>query len=156
MRYSRLLGIKLIVLGLIMALMSSCGSMDVVRHIEVFVHESMEVNEEGDYEVTGHIKANAITTSEESKNLLRTDVKMIEDYYDSDGNFIKSEVSHSRSHKSDISITDGGFSHKKELQEPSTIFIPEEGYEQFRMKDMSDEEKEIVKEHVLSYMKMLN
>ncbi|MFF2890175.1 hypothetical protein [Paenibacillus sp. NPDC057967] len=156
MRYFGLWSMKLIVLGLVIALTSSCGNMNVVRHIEVFVSESMEENEEGNYEVTGYIKTNAITTSEESKNLLRTDVKLIEDYYDLDGNYVKSEVSHSRSHKSDISITDGGFSHKKELQEPSTIFIPEEGYEQFRMKAMSDEEKEIVEEHVMSYMKMLD
>jgi len=125
MRLSAVRGMGFLVLGMVGMLMTSCGSTEVIRHYEVFMSDSMERNEEGDFETTGYSKANAITTTESRKGLLRTDVKMIEDFYDLEGHYIKTEISHTRSHMSDISVTDGGFRLKKELQEPATIFIPE-------------------------------
>ncbi|WP_449442780.1 hypothetical protein [Ureibacillus acetophenoni] len=43
----------------------------------------------------------------------------------------------------------------KELQKPSTILIPDENIEHFKLDNMTEEEKEQVKEHVLSFMDKL-
>lgn len=147
---------RFLVLGIVMMLITSCSRTEVIRHYEVFMSDSMERKEDGNFETTGYSKANAITTSESRKGFLRTDVKMIEDFYDLEGHYVKTVISHTRSHMSDISVTDGGFRLKKELQEPATIFIPENEFGSFSKKELSDEENEILKDHVMMYMKMLD
>lgn len=40
---------------------------------------------------------------------------------------------------------------KDELQEPTTILIPEDKRDPFKLDDMTEDEKERVKKHILSY-----
>ncbi|WP_223702641.1 hypothetical protein [Sutcliffiella deserti] len=48
-------------------LISACGNVEKVQHIEVFVTETSEQNDEGFYETTGYKKVNSITSIEEGK-----------------------------------------------------------------------------------------
>lgn len=136
-------------------LLGGCGDVEKIQHIEVFVIETLEENEEGFFEKTGYKKVNAITSTEASENDTKTDVKAIEDFYDMEGNYIRTEIIHSRFEKSDITKAEDGEERKQEIQEPSTILIPNENIEHFKLDDMTKEEKEKVKEHVLSFMDKL-
>lgn len=147
---------KLITLYLIsIYLLSACSTAEKYQHIEVFVIETSEQNNEGYFEKTGYKKINSITTIEEGKNHIKTDIKAIEDFYDIDGKYIKTEILHYTYEKSKVTLVEKGEDKKVELQEPSTILIPETNVEYFQLENMTDEVKEKVKEHVLSFMDML-
>jgi len=133
-------------------LLIACSNTVRVEHIEVFTTELSEKNEDGFYEETGYKKVNSITAHAENKNYIKTEIKMIEDFYDLAGNYIKSEITHTKFSKSHIMMTEDGDNQNKELQEPSTIMIPDEDIKQFRSGDLTDDEKKQVKQHVLSFM----
>lgn len=136
-------------------LLNACSNVQKVQHIEVFVTETSEQNDEGFFETTGFKKVNSITSIEEGKNHVKTDIKAIEDIYDTDGKYIRTEIIHSNFNKSNVTQVEGGENRKEELQEPSTILIPDESIELFKLDNISKEDKEKVKEHVLSFMDML-
>ncbi len=136
-------------------LLSACSNVEKVQHIEVFVIETLEQNGEGFFETTGYKKVNSITSIEEGKNHIKTDIKAIEDFYDTEGNYLRTEIMHSSFNKSNVTQAEDGENRKEELQEPSTILIPDENIEQFKLDNMSKEDKEKVKEHVLSFMDKL-
>jgi len=136
-------------------LLTSCSNAEEVQHIEVYVTETSEKNDEGRWEKTGYKKINSISTVEKGENYINTDIKAIEDYYDTDGNYIKTEVIHSTFEKSEVTKAESGEDRKEELQEPSTILIPNDPQEHFQLEDMTEEDKERVKEHVLSYIDKL-
>ncbi|MED4018884.1 hypothetical protein [Sutcliffiella cohnii] len=146
---------KVCLLILLLLIMAACGKGEIVETIEVFVVETSEENEEGIYETTGYKKVNAITTTEERKNHIKTDIKAIEDYYDTEGNYIKTEVFHSNFKSSTVIDIDSEMNKKEELKTPSTILIPEDSSTDYLFNNMTDEEKEQVKEHVLSFTKKL-
>ncbi|UVI29230.1 hypothetical protein [Paenibacillus spongiae] len=133
-------------------LLSACSNMGKIQHIEVFVAEISERNDEGFFVTTGYKKVNAITTIEEGKNHIKTDIKAIEDFYNIEGNYIKTEIIHSNFSKSNVTLAEDGDSRKEVLQEPSTILIPDDKIEHFQLENMTEEEKEKVKVHVLSFM----
>ncbi|MGO4889550.1 hypothetical protein ACJ2A9_17530 [Anaerobacillus sp. MEB173] len=139
----------------IVFLLSACNNTEKYQHIEVFVTQTSEQNDESLYETTGFKKVNAITTIEEGKNHIATDIKAIEDFYDVDGRYIKTEIVHSEFNRSKVTNAEDGDEHKKELQEPTTILIPDETIEHFQLENMTEEEKEKVKNHVLSFIDML-
>lgn len=136
-------------------LLSACSNVDKIQHIEVFVIETFEQNNEGIFENTGFKKVNSITTIEEGKNHIKTDIKAVEDFYDIDGNYIKTEILHSNYEKSKVNLVENGEEKREELQEPSTILIPENNVEYFQLENMEKEDEEKVKEHVLSLMDLL-
>jgi len=136
-------------------LLNACSNVQKVQHIEVFVTETSEQNDEGFFEKTGFKKVNSITSIEDGKNHVKTDIKAIEDIYDTDGNYIRTEIIHSNFNKSNVTQVEDGENRKEELQEPSTILIPDESIELFKLDNISKEDKEKVKEHVLSLMDML-
>ncbi len=146
---------KVSLLLLSVLLLSACTNTEKFEHIEVFAIETLEQNEEGFFETTGFKKVNAITTNEEGKNHIASDVKAITDFYDIDGNYIKTEIKHSKVNRSKVTNTEAGDERKKELKEPSTILIPNENIDHFRLEHMTEDEKEKVKNHVLSFMNML-
>lgn len=155
-------GIKLkrifLIVGLLLVsvfILGACGNVEKTQHIEVYVIEILEENDEGFSERTGYKKVNAITNTETSENHVETDIKAIEDFYDTEGNYIRTEIIHSKFDKSHITKAEDGKERKEEIQEPSTILTPDESIEHFRLEDMTTEEKEKVKEHVLSFMDML-
>ncbi|WP_438313631.1 hypothetical protein [Sporosarcina sp. FA9] len=143
------------VLILSVFIFSACSNVEKVQHIEVFVTETSEQNNEVFFESTGYKKVNSITSIEEGKNHIKTDIKAIEDFYDTKGNYIRTEIIHSSFNKSNVTQAEDGENRKEELQEPSTILIPDKNFEQFKLDNMTNEEKEKVKEHVLSFMDML-
>ena len=133
-------------------LLTSCSNAEEVQHIEVYVTETSEKNEEGRWENSGYKKINSISTVVKGENHINTNIKAIEDYYDKDGNYIKTKVIHSTFEKSEVTKAETGQDQKEELQEPSTILIPDDPQEHFQLENMTEEEKEKVKEHVLSYV----
>lgn len=155
MRNKCLVG-KLITLCIIsIYLLSACSNTEKYQHIEVFAIETSEQNNEGFFEKTGYKQINVITTIEEGKNHVKTDIKAVEDFYDIDGKYIKTEILHYTYEKSKVTLVEKCEDKKVELQEPSTILIPETNIDYFQLDNMTDEEKEKVKEHVLSFMDML-
>ncbi|WP_033542745.1 hypothetical protein [Planococcus sp. CAU13] len=147
-----------LIVGLLLVsafILGACGNVENIQHVEVFVIETLEENDEGISEITGYKKVNAITYTETSENHVETDIKAIEDFYDTEGNYIRTEIIHSTFDKSHITKAEDGEDRKEEIQEPSTILIPDESMEQFKFYDMTKEEEEKVKEHVLSFMDIL-
>ena len=136
-------------------LLSACSNAEKYQHIEVFMIETSEQNNEGIFEKTGYKKINSITTIEEGKNHIKTDIKAVEDFYDIDGKYIKTAILHYTYEKSKVTLVEKGEDKKGELQEPSTILIRETNVDYFQLDNMTDEEKEKVKEHVLSFMDKL-
>lgn len=149
---------KFIRIGLLLAvtfLISACSQVEEFEHIEVFAIERLEENKEGLFEVIGYKKVNSITTIVEGKNQIKTDIQAIEDFYDIDGNYLKTEIIQSSFHKSNVTLAEDGENRKKELKKPITIFIPDENLEHFQLDNMTKEQKEEVKDHVLGFMDLL-
>lgn len=133
----------------------ACGNVEKTEHIEVYVIEILEENDEGFSEIAGYKKVNAITIIEASENHVETDIKAIEDFYDTEGNYIRTEIIHSKFDKSHVTKAEDSEERKEEIQAPSTILIPDENIEYFQFDDMTEDEKEKVKDHVLSFMDLL-
>ncbi|GAA0440860.1 hypothetical protein GCM10008983_17440 [Lentibacillus halophilus] len=140
---------------LTVCVLSSCSHAEKTQHIEVFVTETSEQNAEGFSETTGYKKVNSITNIEESTNDIKTDIKAVEDYYDTERNYIRTEIIHSNYNKSYNTKAEDGDDLKKVIHKPSTILIPDKNIEHFKLDDMTKEEKEKVKEHVLNLMDMV-
>ncbi|WP_102716500.1 hypothetical protein [Paenibacillus castaneae] len=135
-------------ISVVLIFLSACSTAEKYEHIEAFIIETLDPNEEGIHGKTGFKKVNAITITVEGKDYIKSDVKTIEDYYDLVGNFIKSEIKHSTYSKSYITMQEDGGTREKELQEPLTILIPDDNVESVRSFTLTEEEKRQVKEHV--------
>ncbi|MGD7052806.1 hypothetical protein [Sutcliffiella horikoshii] len=136
-------------------LLNACSKVEEVQHISVFVSETSEQDDEGFFVTTGYKKVNSITIIEESKHHVKTVIKSIEDFYDIEGNYLKTEIIHSTFNKSYVTQKEDAESLKEEIQKPSTILIPDENIELFKLDNKTKEVEEKVKEHVLSFMDML-
>lgn len=133
-------------------LLIACSNVEKYEHVEVFVVETMdESKSEIPYETTGYKKVNAITNMEEGKNYIKADIKSIEDFYDVDGNYTKTEIIHSYATTSNVTNVTHGDNLKEVLQEPTTILIPTDEKGPFRVDDLTEEQKEQVKNYVQSY-----
>ncbi|WP_391121590.1 hypothetical protein [Psychrobacillus sp. L3] len=152
--------LKLCLLAIPIFLLFACSSVEKYEYISVFIVETMEVDKGSLYpglsETTGYKKVNAITYMEEGKSYIKTDDKSIEDFYDTKGNFIKSEITHSYFTTSYITNVVRGDNLKEELQNPSTILLPDDYKGHSKSENMTEEEKEQVKNHVLSFTNKLN
>ncbi|MBP3953517.1 hypothetical protein [Bacillus suaedae] len=73
-------------------LLGACSSTESVQHIEVFITPTFTEQDNSISEVSGYKKVNSITTIEEGKNHLKTDQKQVEDFYDLDGQYLKTEI----------------------------------------------------------------
>ena len=142
-------------MSFVIFLLSACGNVEKVEHIEVYMAETMERNDVGHFENTGYKKVNAITTIEEGKNYLKTEVKAIEDYYDTAGKYIKTEVKHSTFNKSLITLVEDENTRSEELQEASTILLPKDHLKIDHLDNLTKVEQEKVKEHVQSFIDRL-
>lgn len=138
--------LKLNLFILVILLLNACGNVETIEHIEVYV---VEMPGQG-----GFKKVNAITILQEGEKYIRGNTKSVEDFYDKDGSYIKTEITHSTGNKTYISPVIDGDVRKKELQEPSTILIPNGDIKNFKI-DLTTDEKEQVKKHVLSCMDLL-
>ncbi|WP_404446403.1 hypothetical protein LG307_21380 [Sutcliffiella horikoshii] len=136
-------------------LLTACSSVEKVQHIEVFVAETSEQDDEGFFITTGYKKVNSITSIEEGKHHIKTDIKSIEDFYDKEGNYLRTEIIHSTFNKTYVTQKEDAVNLKEEIKKPSTILIPDENIELFKLENKTKGEEEKVKEHVLSFMDML-
>ncbi|WP_404430918.1 hypothetical protein [Sutcliffiella horikoshii] len=145
--------ISLLIVSII--LLNACSKVEEVQHISVFVSETSEQDDEGFFVTTGYKKVNSITSIEESKHHVKTVIKSIEDFYDIEGNYLRTEIIHSTFNKSYVTQKEDAESLKEEIQKPSTILIPDENIELFKLDNKTKDVEEKVKEHVLSFMDML-
>ncbi|MGO4180037.1 hypothetical protein AB4Z17_02560 [Paenibacillus sp. TAF43_2] len=147
---------KLSIIAAFVILLSACSNTVKVEHVEAFSIEIFsEKNKDGFYEQAGFKKVNSITALAENKNYTSSEIKMVVDYYDLDGKYVKSEIVHSKFSKSHITMVEDGDDRKKELQEPSTIIIPDDNLQNFRSSALSDDEKKQIKQHVLNLLDRL-
>lgn len=136
-------------------LLFACGHVEKIEHVEVFIVETFGENKVGPgsgfFEITGYQKVNAITKMQEGKNYLKADIKSIEDFYDTEGNYINTEIKHSYHTISYVTDVIHGDNLKEEVQKPTTILLPNNKQDSFSLINMTEEEKEQVKNHVLKY-----
>ena len=147
--------IKIVFVSFVIFLLSACGNVERVEHIEVYMAETTEQNDDGLHEITGYKKVNAITTIEEDKKYVKTDIKAIEDFYDTEGKYIKTEIIHSTFNKSHITQVEEGENRREDFHEPSTILLQKDDLKTYQLDNLSEGEEEEVKEHVLSFMDKL-
>ncbi|KRE99427.1 hypothetical protein ASG89_28110 [Paenibacillus sp. Soil766] len=149
--------VKICVFIFTFLLISACGQTEKYETIEVFAIETLDnnQNDKGFFEQTGYKIVNAITTIEEGKTHMKSDIKSIEDFYDMEGKFIHTELIHSYANKSKLLLTEEGNTSKETLQEPSTILIAPGSAKNLKLNNMTQEEQDQVKKHVLAFMEKL-
>ncbi|MBB3154270.1 hypothetical protein FHS16_004352 [Paenibacillus endophyticus] len=138
---------------MIVVTLNGCGKSEKIEHIEAFATEMSEQNAEGIFERTGYKKVNAITSVVEGEKYVKSEIKKIEDHYDIDGNFIKSEITLNNSSRSEMFMSNDGDEHVTKLDNPSTILVPELVSEEHHSVELTEEQKTEVKAHVLSFLK---
>lgn len=139
-------------------LINACSQTEKYETIEVFTIETFDgnQNDKGFFEQTGYTIVNAITTIEEDKTYIKADTKSIEDFYTIEGNYLKTEITHSYSNKSKLLLTEEENTIKETIHEPSTILItPDSAKKKLKLNTMTQEEKAQVKEHVLALIEKL-
>lgn len=142
--------LKWSILLVIAVVVSGCGSKEEFMHIEAFVVEVLEEDAEGMFVKTGAKKSNAITTIEEGKNYIKTNVQVLEDYYDMDGKYMKTEILYSDFTKSLLTGGEHGENKNEQRDVPATILIPDEELRFTKTMKLTETEQRQVKEHVES------
>ncbi|MFJ5771574.1 hypothetical protein [Psychrobacillus sp. NPDC093180] len=130
-------------------LLFACSNTEKYEHVNVYVVETWGEN-------AGYKKVNDLTNVEEGKNYITVNTRSIEDFYDKDGNNKRTEIISSDYTSSNITNVGQGEDLKEVLPKPSTILISEDKNEPFKLDDMTEEEKERVKKHILSYTNNLS
>ncbi|MFD1737232.1 hypothetical protein ACFSCX_11780 [Bacillus salitolerans] len=144
---------KLLLVILFVYLVSGCSN-EIIK-IEVFSIDTLEETEKGTFEITGFKKVNVITTINKSETHLNTDVKKIEDFYVTNGKYIKTLVKHTIYKKNDTIKSEDVTSKEKEFQSPKTILIPKDIKGEYKLESMDQSIKEQVEQHVLSLIKQI-
>ena len=85
--------------------------------------ETSVENEEGVTEPNGYKKVNSITTVEEGDDYRKTDIKSVEDYFDVQGYYVKTEITHTNYHKSLKTNIEESDQSKEIIRKPSTILF---------------------------------
>lgn len=135
----------------IVLLLSSCQSGgEKVEHVEAFVVENIvQQNEERFFLPSGYKKVKSITTHVDNRGAIKSRIQAIEDYYDDEGNFVKTVV-YDQSHERLKNLrTENTKNLKKELDEPLTIHIPEG--QEGKPVQLTDEQKHEVRAHVIKH-----
>ncbi|CAG7651112.1 hypothetical protein ACFQI7_21390 [Paenibacillus allorhizosphaerae] len=135
--------VKICLFMFTLPLISACSQTEKYETIEVFAIETLDdnQNDKGFFERTGYKIVNAITTIEEGKTHMKSDIKSIEDFYDIRGNYLQTEIIHSYSNKSKLLLTEEGNTLKETIQEPSTILIAPDYAKNIKLNNMTQEEK---------------
>ncbi|WP_035663190.1 hypothetical protein [Halalkalibacter akibai] len=126
--------------------LSGCNT-QTYEAVEVFQIDLLELSDQSKaYDQSGYKIVNSITTTSETRNMLKADIKAIEDHFDPNGNYVKTVILHSKStlNKLNDTLTD----HQREeiLDQPSTIFFEEE---------FNEAERELVKARVMEFIDRL-
>ncbi|MBY0161455.1 hypothetical protein H0178_37695 [Cytobacillus firmus] len=142
-------GSWLCILWIVLALCSCRNGGERVEHIEAFIVEDMMITAEGLYVPSGYKKVNSITNHEDNQGATLSRVRAIEDYYDSEGKFMKTRV-YDQSHKRWKNIpNEDSSSQEKELEKPLTIHIPDD--HGWKPAQLTDQQKDEIKAHVIKH-----
>lgn len=148
--------VTIVILFVIMTTaLSGCQHIQKTQHVSVFSIATMKEDASGHFVKAGYKKVNSMTTIEESNHFIKTDIKVIEDDYDLNGNYIRTKILHSTFNKSKITLEQHKKNSSKILDTPSTILIPQTALQGFRLDNLSDKEKQKVMKHILMYMKKM-
>lgn len=150
-KYLRQTGSWICILWIVLALCSCRNGGERVEHIEAFIVEDMMITADGLYMPSGYKKVNSITNHEDNQGATLSRVRAIEDYYDSEGRFIKTRV-YDQSHKRWKNIpNEDASSQEKELETPLTIHIPDD--HAWTPVQLTDQQKDEIKAHVIKHTK---
>lgn len=143
---------NLFIISLITSFLMGCSTSEnvqVVEHVEVFTMDYFgdTPNSDGFMDIEGFRKVNSILRYEtSSRSGTTTRLYEVADYYNTDGVYIKSSI------KSDVVRNSTNLSDTKEKMkfEPLTILTTDQPPESSEPpKELSEDEKKLVKEHVL-------
>lgn len=138
---------------MVLVLCSCLSEGEKVEHVEAFIAENIMMNADGFSVPAGYKKVNSITNYEDNRGATQSRVRAIEDYYDSNGNFIITKV-YDQSHKRLKNLrTEDTNNLEQELDQPLTIHIPDD--HAWRPVQLTDEQKDEVKAHVMKHTKNL-
>ncbi|RKD25611.1 hypothetical protein BEP19_01320 [Ammoniphilus oxalaticus] len=151
--------INIFIVSLITLFLAGCSSsesVEVVEHVEVFTMDYLgdTPNSDGFFEPKGYRKVNSVLRYEtSSRSGMTTKLYEVADYYNNDGVYINSSV------KYEMFRGSSNFEDSKEKMEfdPLTILAedrPPESPEP--SKELSEDEKKLVKEHVLKLINALD
>lgn len=140
----------------IFVFLSACSKPEIYEHIEANSIETMDESEGPiiTYVPSGYMNSNSITYTQEWRDKRKVKVSAIEDYYDTNGNYIKTIVFHSNGAYKKFHNQYSGDKEEKELYEPATILLPAE-FKQTPLLELTEEEKVRVKEHVQAHIEQL-
>jgi len=149
LKYIRQTGSWICILWIVLALCSCQNGEEPVEHIEAFIVEDVMITADGLNMPSGYKKVNSITNHEDNQGATLSRVRAIEDYYDSEGKFVKTRV-YDQSHKRWKNIpNEDSSSQEKELETPLTIHIPDN--HSWTPVQLSDQQKDEIKAHVIKH-----
>jgi hypothetical protein len=138
---------------MVLVLCSCQSEGEKVEHVEAFIAENIMMSADGFSVSAGYKKVNSITNYEDNRGATQSRVRAIEDYYDSNGNFIITKV-YDQSHKRLKNLqTEDTNNLEQKLDQPLTIHIPDD--HGWRPVQLTDEQKDEVKAHVMKHTKNL-
>ncbi|OME95020.1 MULTISPECIES: hypothetical protein [Paenibacillus] len=138
---------------MVLVLCSCQSEGEEVEHVEAFIAENIMMNADGFSVPAGYKKVNSITNYEDNRGATQSRVRAIEDYYDSNGNFIITKV-YDQSHKRLKNLqTEDTNNLEQELDQPLTIHIPDD--QTWKPVQLTDEQKDEIKAHVMKHTKNL-
>jgi hypothetical protein len=138
---------------MVLVLCSCQSEGEKVEHVEAFIAENIIMNADGFYVSAGYIKVNSITNYEDNRGATQSRIRAIEDYYDSDGSFIRTKVYDQRHKRLKNLQTEDTNNLEQELDQPLTIHIPDD--QTWKSVQLTDEQKDEVKAHVMKHTKNL-
>lgn len=140
-----------VILSIGIVLLCSCQQpdpSDVEKEtVEGFILETLDGTD-------GYKKVNSITNMKENKHVLAARVRVIEDYYDSNGDYIKTEILHTFSKKNKMLQTIDGDDTREEVSGPLTIHLPD-GVSSYSTSKLNEQQLEEIKKLVLEITKDL-
>jgi hypothetical protein len=125
---------------------SACSS-QTFESVEAFEIDTLEVNDQGTYDITGYKKVNSITVTSESRSAVKAEIKAIEDHYDHNGKYLKTVLLHSESSLNKSNDTVTGDEKEIILFEPLTLQVDY---------TLSEDDKKQIKELVLRHLEKID
>ncbi|MBD2843638.1 hypothetical protein IDH44_00425 [Paenibacillus sp. IB182496] len=111
---------------LMLALLCACQSGDIVENETVEAFGTETYTEQGQtLEASGYKKVNAITYVKENKQYIETRIRAIEDYYDSEGNYLRTEIFDQSGRQSKWDGTVDSDEKRDEAVDPLTLYVPD-------------------------------
>lgn len=140
-------------LGIIL-LLTACSKAKVVEHVEAFTSETMSDTPErsGFYVETGYKRVNSVSLLKEWDDKFQGEISSIEDFYDLNGDYINTVVTYSYSKEMKRHNMLDDKKEQVELTKPTTILTPDVLPTVIETKILSEEEKEVIKSHVLKHV----